>query len=128
MKLEARPVIAIGNGSRYQQIQALIAVVLCGSKAVVQRESDLAKHAAQFDGLISVTDDFNKVDKLSIMIVLDPLSAAQKAHYAERAGAILTYVESLDLALSLLPLVHEKAISINTAAAGGNASLMADMD
>lgn len=128
MKLEARPVIAIGNGSRYQQIQALIAVVLCGSKAVVQRESDLTKHAAQFDGLVSVTDDFNKVDKLSIMIVLDPLSADQKAHYAERAGAILTYVESLDLALSLLPLVHEKAISINTAAAGGNASLMADMD
>ena len=128
MRFETRPVIAIGNGSREQQIQALIAIVVCGSKAVVKRESELAKHAAQFDGLLNVVDDFNNVDKLSLMIVLDPLSEAEKQHYAERQGAILTYVENLDLALSLLPLVHEKAISINTAAAGGNASLMSEMD
>lgn len=128
MRFEARPVIAIGNGSREQQIQALIAIVVCGSKAVVKRDSELAKHVAQFDGLLNVVDDFNNVDKLSLMIVLDPLSEAEKQHYAERNGAILTYVENLDLALSLLPLVHEKAISINTAAAGGNASLMSEMD
>ncbi|MDO4698986.1 MAG: bifunctional proline dehydrogenase/L-glutamate gamma-semialdehyde dehydrogenase PutA, partial [Pasteurellaceae bacterium] len=121
MRLEARPVIAIGNGTREQQIQALIAIVLCGSRAVVASDSELAKFAAQFDGLVSVVDDFNKVEKLSVMVVLEPLSAEQKAHYAERSGAILTYIESLDLALSLLPLLHEKAISINTAAAGGNA-------
>ena len=128
MRFEARPVIAIGNGSREQQIQALIAIVVCGSKAVVKRESELAKHAAQFDGLLNVVDDFNNVEKLSLMIVLDPLSETEKQHYAERQGAILTYVENLDLTLSLLPLVHEKAISINTAAAGGNASLMSEMD
>lgn len=128
MKLEARPVIAIGNGSREQQIQALIAIVVCGSKAVVQRDSELAQCAAQFDGLVSVVDDFNSLDNLSVLIVLEPLSQAQKKHFAECNGAILTYIENLDLALSLLPLVHEKAISINTAAAGGNASLMSEMD
>ena len=60
--------------------------------------------------------------------MLEPLSVEKKAHYAERSGAILTYIENLDVALSLLPLIHEKAISINTAAAGGNASLMSEMD
>ncbi|OOH87240.1 bifunctional proline dehydrogenase/L-glutamate gamma-semialdehyde dehydrogenase [Pasteurellaceae bacterium 15-036681] len=128
MRLEARPVIAIGNGSLVQQVHALIAIAVCGAKAVVHQSSELAKQAQHFTGLLSVTSDFNSLANLSMMIVLDPLTMEEKAHYAERSGAILTYVESLDLALSLLPLVHEKAISINTAAAGGNASLMSEMD
>lgn len=67
-------------------------------------------------------------EEISQLIVLDPITAKQKAQYADRPGAILTYVEQLDLALSLFPLLHEQAISINTTAAGGNASLMAEMD
>ncbi|MGX3022143.1 bifunctional proline dehydrogenase/L-glutamate gamma-semialdehyde dehydrogenase PutA [Ursidibacter sp. B-7004-1] len=128
MRFEARPVVAIGNGSLYQQIQALIAIVVCGSKAVVTRSSELAKQATQFAGNVLVVDDLNSLANLSTLIVLEPLSVEEKSHYATRSGAILTYVENLDLALSLFPLVHEKAVSINTAAAGGNASLMSEMD
>ncbi|QLB20975.1 bifunctional proline dehydrogenase/L-glutamate gamma-semialdehyde dehydrogenase [Vespertiliibacter pulmonis] len=128
MRFEPRPVIAIGNGSLYQQVQALIAIVVCGSKAVVEKESELANVAHHFGELVQVVNDFNDIAQLSTLIVLDPLSQEQKAHFAQREGAILTYIESLDLALSLLPLIHEKAISINTAAAGGNASLMSEMD
>ncbi|MFK5246926.1 bifunctional proline dehydrogenase/L-glutamate gamma-semialdehyde dehydrogenase PutA [Glaesserella parasuis] len=128
MQFEARPVIAIGNGSLEQQIQALIAVVVSGSRAVVHSNSPLAKQAQHFAGLVIISNDFNSLANLSSLIVLEPLSLEEKAHYAERTGAILTYVENLDLALSLFPLLHEKAISINTAAAGGNASLMSEMD
>ncbi|MDO9898035.1 bifunctional proline dehydrogenase/L-glutamate gamma-semialdehyde dehydrogenase PutA [Glaesserella parasuis] len=128
MQFEARPVIAIGNGSLEQQIQALIAVVVSGSRAVVHSNSPLAKQAQHFAGLVIISNDFNSLANLSGLIVLEPLSLEEKAHYAERTGAILTYVENLDLALSLFPLLHEKAISINTAAAGGNASLMSEMD
>ncbi|MDG6808710.1 bifunctional proline dehydrogenase/L-glutamate gamma-semialdehyde dehydrogenase PutA [Glaesserella parasuis] len=128
MQFEARPVIAIGNGSLEQQIQALIAVVVSGSRAVVHSHSPLAKQAQHFAGLVIISNDFNSLANLSSLIVLEPLSLEEKAHYAERTGAILTYVENLDLALSLFPLLHEKAISINTAAAGGNASLMSEMD
>ncbi|VTU08219.1 bifunctional proline dehydrogenase/pyrroline-5-carboxylate dehydrogenase [Actinobacillus indolicus] len=128
MRLEARPVIAIGKGSLYQQVQALIAITVCGAKAVVERESELAKHAVHFEGLLMVVEDFNSLANLSVLIALDPISVAEKQHHAERSGAILTYIENLDLALSLFPLIHEKAISINTAAAGGNASLMSEMD
>ncbi|MDO9735091.1 bifunctional proline dehydrogenase/L-glutamate gamma-semialdehyde dehydrogenase PutA, partial [Glaesserella parasuis] len=128
MQFEARPVIAIGNGSLEQQIQALIAVVVSGSRAAVHSNSPLAKQAQHFAGLVIISNDFNSLANLSSLIVLEPLSLEEKAHYAERTGAILTYVENLDLALSLFPLLHEKAISINTAAAGGNASLMSEMD
>lgn len=128
LTLVSRPQIAIGKGTLAEQVQALIAIVIAGSQAVVERGSELAKYAAQFDGKVLVVDDFNSLDQLSVLIVLDPLSVEEKTHHAERRGAILTYIDSLDLALSLLPLVHEKAISINTAAAGGNASLMSEMD
>lgn len=128
MQFEARPVIAIGNGSLEQQIQALIAVVVSGSRTAVHSNSPLAKQAQHFAGLVIISNDFNSLANLSSLIVLEPLSLEEKAHYAERTGAILTYVENLDLALSLFPLLHEKAISINTAAAGGNASLMSEMD
>lgn len=128
LTLVARPHIAIGKGSLAEQVQALIAIVIAGSQAVVERGSELAKYAAQFDGKVLVVDDFNSLPHLSVLIVLAPLSVEEKSHHTERNGAILTYIDNLDLALSLLPLVHEKAISINTAAAGGNASLMSEMD
>ncbi|TCT16462.1 L-proline dehydrogenase /delta-1-pyrroline-5-carboxylate dehydrogenase [Bibersteinia trehalosi] len=128
MTFVARPQIAIGKGDLVSQVQALIAIVTVGSQAVVEKSSELAKHAAVFSEKLQVVNDFNSLNQLSSLIVLDPLSADEKLHHAERKGAILTYLEGLDLALSLLPLVHEKAISINTAAAGGNASLMSEMD
>ncbi|WP_301098266.1 aldehyde dehydrogenase family protein, partial [Otariodibacter sp.] len=128
MCLVSRPIIAISNGSLDAQIKALIAIAVAGSKAVVLNGSPLFQHASHFGNLISVVDDFNTLSELSVLVVLDPLSVEQKLHFAQREGAILTYVESLDLALSLFPLLHEKAVSINTAAAGGNASLMSEMD
>ncbi|WGE47863.1 bifunctional proline dehydrogenase/L-glutamate gamma-semialdehyde dehydrogenase PutA [Actinobacillus equuli] len=128
LRFEARPMIAVSNGSLLEQIKAMIAIAVCGSKAVVKEGSPLAEYAHQFAEYLMITDDFNNLSALSVMIVLEPLSTQERQHYAERNGAILTYVESLELALSLLPLVHEKSVSINTAAAGGNATLMSEMD
>ncbi|MBF0784078.1 bifunctional proline dehydrogenase/L-glutamate gamma-semialdehyde dehydrogenase PutA [Muribacter muris] len=128
LQFVARPLISIGKGSLEQQLKALAAIVVCGSKAVVQKDSPLAQYGRLLTDYLEVSEDLNQLTQLSVMIVLDQIDEAQKQHYAERSGAILTYIDSLDLALSLFPLVHEKAISINTAAAGGNASLMSEMD
>lgn len=128
LKFVARPMVAIGNGSLDEQLKAVLAVLVCGSQAVVQKDTPIAELANRFAGKLRVVEDFNALPSLSTLIVLAPLSQEEKAHYAKREGAILTFVENLDLALSLLPLVHEKSISINTAAAGGNATLMSEMD
>lgn len=128
LRFEARPIIAVSHGSLFEQIKAVIAIAVCGSKAVIKAASPLAAYSHQFAEHLIVTDDFNTLPALSIMILLDPLSTEERQHYAKRDGGILTYVESLDLALSLLPLVYEKSISINTAAAGGNVTLMSEMD
>lgn len=128
MTLVPRGEVAISNGALADQAQALVAVVGTGSKAIVNPDSELAKFKSQLSEFMTVANELNDIDHLSQMIVLDPLTQEQKAHYAERKGAILTYIENLDLALSLFPLTHEKAVSIDTTAAGGNAALMAQMD
>ncbi|HDR0618493.1 bifunctional proline dehydrogenase/L-glutamate gamma-semialdehyde dehydrogenase PutA [Pasteurella multocida] len=122
-----RSLIAIGNGPLAQQMQALIAVAAVGATAVISKYSQLAAYEKRLADYLFVTE-VEECEEISQLIVLDPITAKQKAQYADRPGAILTYVEQLDLALSLFPLLHEQAISINTTAAGGNASLMAEMD
>jgi len=128
LRFEPRGEIAIGDGDLFQQVLALVAIVAAGSRGVVRANSPLAQHANKLSKFITVVNDFNSLDPLSQLIVLNPLSQADKAHYAERNGSIMTFVENLALAQSLLPLMHEKSVSINTAAMGGNASLMAAMD
>ncbi|HDR0673965.1 TPA: bifunctional proline dehydrogenase/L-glutamate gamma-semialdehyde dehydrogenase PutA [Pasteurella multocida] len=122
-----RSLIAIGNGPLAQQMQALIAVAAVGATAVISKYSQLAAYEKRLADYLFVAE-VEECEDISQLIVLDPITAKQKAQYADRPGAILTYVEQLDLALSLFPLLHEQAISINTTAAGGNASLMAEMD
>ncbi|NNI58776.1 bifunctional proline dehydrogenase/L-glutamate gamma-semialdehyde dehydrogenase PutA [Pasteurella multocida] len=122
-----RSLIAIGNGPLVQQMQALIAVAAVGATAVISKYSQLAAYEKRLADYLFVAE-VEECEEISQLIVLDPITAKQKAQYADRPGAILTYVEQLDLALSLFPLLHEQAISINTTAAGGNASLMAEMD
>lgn len=122
-----RSLIAIGNGPLAQQMQALIAVAAVGATAVISKYSQLAAYEKRLADYLFVAE-VEECEEISQLIVLDPITAKQKAQYAARPGAILTYVEQLDLALSLFPLLHEQAISINTTAAGGNASLMAEMD
>lgn len=122
-----RSLIAIGNGPLAQQMQALIAVAAVGATAVISKYSQLAAYEKRLADYLFVAE-VEECEEISQLIVLDPITAKQKAQYADRPGALLTYVEQLDLALSLFPLLHEQAISINTTAAGGNASLMAEMD
>ncbi|HDR1126074.1 TPA: bifunctional proline dehydrogenase/L-glutamate gamma-semialdehyde dehydrogenase PutA [Pasteurella multocida] len=122
-----RSLIAIGNGPLAQQMQALIAVAAVGATAVISKYSQLAAYEKRLADYLFVAE-VEECEEISQLIVLDPITAKQKAQYADRPGAILTYVEQLDLALSLFPLLYEQAISINTTAAGGNASLMAEMD
>ncbi|QHZ97213.1 bifunctional proline dehydrogenase/L-glutamate gamma-semialdehyde dehydrogenase PutA [Pasteurella multocida] len=122
-----RSLIAIGNGPLAQQMQALLAVAAVGATAVISKYSQLAAYEKRLADYLFVAE-VEECEEISQLIVLDPITAKQKAQYADRPGAILTYVEQLDLALSLFPLLHEQAISINTTAAGGNASLMAEMD
>ncbi|HDR1022577.1 TPA: bifunctional proline dehydrogenase/L-glutamate gamma-semialdehyde dehydrogenase PutA [Pasteurella multocida] len=127
LRFEPRHYIAIGEGDLLSQMKALIAISAAGARAVVNPDSPLASYQSRLTEYLYVTE-LSQFNNAGLMVILSPISAQQKINYAERSGQILTYIENLDLALSVFPLIYEKSISINTTAAGGNASLMAEMD
>lgn len=127
LRFEPRNYIAIGEGDLLSQMKALIAISAAGARAVVSPDSELAKYQSRLVEYLYVTE-LSQFNNVGLMVVLSPISAQQKINYAERDGQILTYVENLSLALSVFPLIYEKSISVNTTAAGGNTSLMAEVD
>ena len=58
------------------------------------------------------------------MVALEALPSALKQTLAARQGAIVRLIDARET-LNTLQLYHEVSCSVNTTAAGGNASLMA---
>lgn len=115
--------IAIFGGDLEMSIDALIAIVATGASAVITRENPLVRIQENERSYFSVVEDFDP-NTFEQMIALEPLSVALKQLLCTAPNRIIPIVETLSLAMSLYPLMHERSVSINTAAAGGNASLM----
>lgn len=118
-----RKKIAIFGCDLQSSIDALIAIVATGATAVITQDNPLARIQESERSYISVVERFDPNDFEQI-IALEPLSVAMKQLMCAAPNRIIPIVEQLSLATSLYPLVHEQSVSINTAAAGGNASLM----
>lgn len=118
--------------SEQEQIAQLIAIFSVGSQPVLLKGNDFyQKHAARLPEVIRQqfhiieniqTGDFDAVLHHGSQ---NQLMNLQK-QIAQREGAIvgITHLEPQQLQIPVERLVIERAISINTAAAGGNASLM----
>ncbi|MBP8063905.1 MAG: trifunctional transcriptional regulator/proline dehydrogenase/L-glutamate gamma-semialdehyde dehydrogenase, partial [Acinetobacter sp.] len=124
-------VLSLADNER-DQIQQLLAIFAVGSHAVVLSENTfIAKHLSSMPKAVIdnikvvkdvVTGDFEAVlhhNNASELLEL-------QKQIASRKGAIvgITHLNSGDYNIPLERFVIERAISINTAAAGGNASLM----
>ncbi len=114
------------------QIQQLAAIFAVGSQPVVLAENTfvlkyLSKMPKEIEQRFAVIQNIESAD---FDAVLHHGSKAQlqylQTQIAARSGAIIgiTHLKPLDHNIPLERLVIEHAISINTAAAGGNASLM----
>ncbi|HCM31336.1 MAG TPA: trifunctional transcriptional regulator/proline dehydrogenase/L-glutamate gamma-semialdehyde dehydrogenase, partial [Acinetobacter radioresistens] len=118
--------------SEQEQIAQLIAIFSVGSQPVLLKGNNFyQKHAAKLPEVIRQqfhiieniqTGDFDAVLHHGSQ---NQLMNLQK-QIAQREGAIvgITHLEPQQLQIPVERLVIERAISINTAAAGGNASLM----
>ena len=114
------------GGSLAASFTALVSLASAGVQAVVLPDHPLAAYADRLDGLLTVTDK-PEAAGISHVAALEPLPSARKQVLANRDGALVRILPS-ENGLDILQVFEEISCSINTTAAGGNASLMAMAD
>ena len=102
---------------------ALAQLAASGITAVVSDQHPLAAYSGQLDGLLEVSAT-PASSAISHVAALEPLPAELKQALAESGGPLIRIVPS-ENGLDILQVFEEISCSINTTAAGGNASLMA---
>ena len=111
------------GGDLAASFAALIELAAAGSRVVVSQQHPLAPWREHSEGLIEVSSQ-NIPAHLAHLVALEPLPAELKLQAAQQDGAIIKLIDAT-AGLDILQVFEEISLSINTTAAGGNASLMA---
>ncbi|TWI62870.1 L-proline dehydrogenase /delta-1-pyrroline-5-carboxylate dehydrogenase [Pseudoduganella lurida] len=124
-----RGTVACFANSQEVLLNQLAAVLATGNRAIVVAHSSALVPAdlpaAVRDRMQVVGDLAALKDGFQIALVEPALAAQLRVPLAERDGAIVSLVETTaDAAIPLWRLIAERALCVNTTAAGGNASLM----
>lgn len=114
------------GGNLLQAFSALTELAAAGIQTVVEPNSPLASYSADLDGLLQVNSKPENAG-ISHVAAIEPLSSERKQELAGRDGALIRILPS-EQGLDILQVFEEISCSINTTAAGGNASLMAVAD
>ena len=125
--LRAKGRVAIVATSEPAMLRALGALLATGNRAVVETSAPRALQGAlaAVAAMVEAVSDWTKAPHLAAALVeggADALLAAQRAA-ALREGPIVPVI-ALGADIDLDRLLEERSVSVNTAAAGGNASLM----
>lgn len=116
----------IYGGTLVQAFAALSELAAAGIQTIVESDSPLAAYSADFGDLLQVSGK-PEDSGISHVAALNPLPVARKQNLANRDGALIRLLPA-DNGLDILQVFEEISCSINTTAAGGNASLMAVAD
>ena len=111
------------GGDLAASFNALAQLAASGITSVVSDQHPLAAYSGQLDGLLEVSATPASL-AISHVAALEPLPAELKQALAESGGALIRILPS-ENGLDVLQVFEEISCSINTTAAGGNASLMA---
>ena len=116
----------VHGGSLLQAFCTLTELAAAGIVTVVEPDSPLASYTADLEGLLQVN---SKPESTGVhhVAALSPLDSSRKQELANRDGALIRILPS-EQGLDILQVFEEISCSVNTTAAGGNASLMAVSD
>lgn len=114
------------GGDLAQSFAALATLAASGIHTVVESGHPLVAYADRLGGLLSTHGRPETAD-MTHVVALEPMTAEYRQALAEHPGP-LTRIHNAADGLDVLRLFSEVACSINTTAAGGNASLMAMHD
>ena len=116
----------VHGGTLLQAFSALTELAAAGIQTVVEPNSPLVAYSADLDGLLQVNSKPENAG-ISHVAAIEPLSSERKQELAGHDGALIRILPS-EQGLDILQVFEEISCSINTTAAGGNASLMAVAD
>ena len=116
----------VHGGTLLQSFSALTELAAAGIQTVVEPNSPLVAYSADLDGLLQVNSKPENAG-ISHIAAIEPLSSERKQELAGHDGALIRILPS-EQGLDILQVFEEISCSINTTAAGGNASLMAVAD
>lgn len=121
----ARGKVGLSGGTLPEQIEALVALLATGNRVLVTHAEPLSDFTPVLDGWVDQVDDLANVE-LSAVVALCPAEqlSGLRSRLAARSGALVPLLTKGEEGINLRRLVVERAISINTAAAGGNARLL----
>ncbi|MCF7521587.1 bifunctional proline dehydrogenase/L-glutamate gamma-semialdehyde dehydrogenase PutA [Neisseria sp. ZJ106] len=114
------------GGTLAQAFTALTYLAAAGVMAVVGNDSPLAEHADKLNGLLLVSAQPQQAG-ISHIAALETLPVEIKQTAAATDGPLIRILPS-ENGLDIVQVFEEISCSINTTAAGGNASLMAMAD
>ncbi len=114
----------LDGGDFERAFAGLIRIAAAGIQTIVSSSHPLAQLQSRLDGLLLVQDAPETAAGISHLVALDAPSADTKTALAKRSGPLVRIVDAQN-GVDVLQLFEEISCSVNTTAAGGNASLMA---
>ncbi len=128
LSFAARGAVLCAADSVDALLNQLAAVLVTGNTAIVAASASSLVPAGlpkAVRNLIRIADDIVKTDDIAIALVETSRAASVLPQLAAREGALVPIVEmTKNSSIPTWRLVAERALCINTTAAGGNASLM----
>ncbi len=112
------------GGDLEGSLKAFVCLAANGIGVTVHAEHPLSALAAQAGGTLTVSEQPGQAENISHLVALDTPSVETKTALAARKGALVRIIDASE-GLDIATLFEEVSCSINTTAAGGNASLMA---
>nr|WP_244773047.1 bifunctional proline dehydrogenase/L-glutamate gamma-semialdehyde dehydrogenase PutA [Alysiella crassa]UOP06417.1 bifunctional proline dehydrogenase/L-glutamate gamma-semialdehyde dehydrogenase PutA [Alysiella crassa] len=116
--------VYLHGGNLVNAFAALIELAAAGVETVVAADSPLAAYATDLSGLLRVSPQPLNEKSVQTLVALDNLPVDIKQTLAARDGAIVRVIDAT-IELDMAKVYLEQSCSVNTTAAGGNASLMA---
>jgi RHH-type proline utilization regulon transcriptional repressor/proline dehydrogenase/delta 1-pyrroline-5-carboxylate dehydrogenase len=126
LRFAPRGLIACVAGSEDALMRQIVAALACGNRVLLERSPLAERLEARLPGWVEVSDDVATAAGLDAVLFAGDAGAATalRRSLAGRDGALVPLIEAGADGYELYRLVVERAVSVNTTAAGGNASLM----
>ena len=119
--------VALYGGHVANAFAALIELAAAGVQVVVAADSPLTAYQAKLGHILRVSNHLVGEPHIQTWVALDILPSELSQQLAQRDGAIVRVIDAR-WGLDMARVYEEISCSINTTAAGGNASLMAISD